>query len=328
MEEKITVCLPVYNGSETIKETIYSILSQSFSYFELVIVDNCSTDNTVSIIRKINDRRIKIYLNKKNLGCGGNLNACLKRAKGDILFFISDDDIAEIHALEKVYQAFQKDYNIGIVVRPYFWFYNNKNIPVRITTQFIEEKIVSINDSFNNIKDVISLSDQISGIGIRKKYLTKNFGIQPFIEMATVVTDILKSHKALILKDNIVGVRISKSGSMNPIIYKNSPMMVWYNLIVNTFHEKKYNALVRYLISNFIANNYIGLVQIKNYGGMKSLIKEIYYLLKLKKNNIFSLKFWIYAIITIFTPAFILRKLVIYYKNKVNAKLIKNINLE
>ena len=59
---KLSVCIPVYNGQEFIKETIDSVLSQSFKDLEIVIVDNQSTDNTVSIIRSYSDPRIKLFI--------------------------------------------------------------------------------------------------------------------------------------------------------------------------------------------------------------------------------------------------------------------------
>ena len=119
MKEKISVCLPVWNGADTILETIQSILNQTFKDFELVVVDNASTDNTINIVKSIKDNRIKLYRNKKNLGCDGNLEECKKKATGDILFYISADDVVDIDALKKVYQAFQISKDIGIVTRPY-----------------------------------------------------------------------------------------------------------------------------------------------------------------------------------------------------------------
>ena len=66
-EEKLSVCIPVYNGADTIRQTIQSILAQTFKDFELLIVDNASTDNTVNIVRSFTDNRIKLYLNEKTM---------------------------------------------------------------------------------------------------------------------------------------------------------------------------------------------------------------------------------------------------------------------
>ena len=86
MKEKFSVCIPVYNGSIQLPKLLRCILSQSLSDFELLIVDNASTDNTVSIVKSFSDPRIRLVVNERNIGCGMNLEVCKKRASGDILF--------------------------------------------------------------------------------------------------------------------------------------------------------------------------------------------------------------------------------------------------
>lgn len=328
MNEKISVCIPVYNGALTIRETVMSVLLQTYKNFELVITDNISTDDTIKIIRSIKDPRIKLYINKKNVGCGGNLEECKLKAQGDIIFYLSADDIAEKHALEKVADAFKISEKIGMVTRPYFWFANNPGFPVRTTKQFKKDKIVTIKSCPEDIKDLISLSDQISGNAFRKKYIKNSFENKYFIEMASVLVPMIKTSNAVILKDNIIAVRIGQSGALNKKVYCESPMMSWYNLISKIFPEKKYIKIKNYLVSNFIANNYIGLIQIKNYGTPRQLFREINYLLKLKPDNILSLKFWFFSLGTILCPRFILIRLVPLYKDKVNSKIINKIKFD
>ena len=76
-EVLVSVCVPVYNGANTIEETIKSIIDQTYKNIEIIVVDNCSTDNTVSILRAIDDERLKIYVNDSNLGMEGNWNPWL-----------------------------------------------------------------------------------------------------------------------------------------------------------------------------------------------------------------------------------------------------------
>ena len=86
MQEKITVCLPVYNGADTVLQTIHSVLNQTFIDFEFIIVDNVSTDATFDIISSVKDERIKIYVNEENKGCGGNLEECKKEQQVTYFF--------------------------------------------------------------------------------------------------------------------------------------------------------------------------------------------------------------------------------------------------
>ena len=288
MNEKISICLPAYNAEATISETIKSLLAQSVKDFELVIVDNSSTDNTIDRINSFNDPRIRLYRNKENLGCGKNLNVCRKHATGDILFFMSADDIACPDALKKVILAFNLSNDIGLVARPYYWFISDPAKPVRITKQFKRLEIVSIDGPQDKIADVLTLSGQISGMAFRKKDMRIDFRQEPFIETAALVADMLKQYKAAILKENIIAVRISDNGSMKPFVYQISPMMRWYKLVNETFFEDRFKGLKTYLVNHFIANNFIGLVQIKNFGTFGQLLREIYLLVKMKWLNIFN----------------------------------------
>jgi len=319
MKEKLSVCIPVYNGERTIAQTIKSVLSQSFGEFELLIVDNASTDSTVSIVKGFNDSRIRLVVNKRNLGCGGNLEECRRLATGDIIFFLSADDLARKDALLKVRDAFNLSDDIGIVTRPYFWFQDDQLIPVRATIQFKELKIVSFDSPLEMIRDAISLFDQISGMAFRKKYMISEFGVEPFIEIARMACPMIKACKVVILGDNIVAVRISDNGAMNPAVYRNSPMLAWHRVIIESFPEQKFDKIRRYLIRRFIANNYIGLIQIKAFGNYKYLFREIYALIRLKPDNIFCPQFWFFVFGTLLLPGNLLRRLAPWYKKTINS---------
>lgn len=90
---KITVCMATYNGSKYIKNQLKSILAQLAKNDQLVIVDDCSFDNTVKIIESFKDPRIKLFKNIKNIGVVGTFNRALKNANGDIIFLSDQDDI-------------------------------------------------------------------------------------------------------------------------------------------------------------------------------------------------------------------------------------------
>jgi len=98
--KKISVIIAVYNGAKYIEKTINSILGQSYSNFEIIIVVNCSNDTTVDILTNIDDSRIKIY--KTNIcQLAFNLNYGLNQAKGEYIIRIDADDIADPKRLEK-----------------------------------------------------------------------------------------------------------------------------------------------------------------------------------------------------------------------------------
>ena len=95
----VSVIMPCYNSRSTIKDSISSILFQSYSNIELIVVDDGSTDNSVEEIEKLKDSRIKI-LQQKNCGGGAARNLGLKRANGKYIQFVDADDLLSSHKIE------------------------------------------------------------------------------------------------------------------------------------------------------------------------------------------------------------------------------------
>lgn len=91
----VSVCIPVFNGAAFIHECIQSVLSQSFEDFELLIVDNASTDNTIGICSAFSDARIRIHRGTSNIGAHGNFKKCFELARGELVLLLPYDDLLE-----------------------------------------------------------------------------------------------------------------------------------------------------------------------------------------------------------------------------------------
>jgi glycosyltransferase involved in cell wall biosynthesis len=89
----ISVCIATYNGEKYIKEQLDSILCQLEEDDEVIISDDNSTDNTLGIVRSLNDERIKIYINTWEKGYSPNFENALRQATGDYIFLSDQDDI-------------------------------------------------------------------------------------------------------------------------------------------------------------------------------------------------------------------------------------------
>ena len=105
MEPLVSVCIPAYNNEAYIVETIQSILNQTYTNLEVVIVDDHSTDRTAELVRGIKDPRIKLYQNEKNLGMSGNWNRCLQLVTGEYIKLICADDLLKPDCLAKEVHA-------------------------------------------------------------------------------------------------------------------------------------------------------------------------------------------------------------------------------
>lgn len=98
---RVSVLMPVYNKAPFVKEAIESVLNGSFQDFEIVCVDDKSTDNSLDVLRGIGDPRIRIIELPKNLGPAGAANRCLDEARGEYLVRLDADDLAVPDRLAK-----------------------------------------------------------------------------------------------------------------------------------------------------------------------------------------------------------------------------------
>jgi glycosyltransferase involved in cell wall biosynthesis len=112
---KVSVCIPVYNGSEYIAESINSVLAQTYEDFQLIVCDNCSTDNTEEIVRSFHDPRLKYVCNAENLGLVGNSNRCLELANGEYVCIWHHDDVMLPENLERKVHLLDKQPDVGFV---------------------------------------------------------------------------------------------------------------------------------------------------------------------------------------------------------------------
>lgn len=215
----ISVVVPVYNGEKYIKETIDSILNQSYKDLELILINDGSTDDSAKICEKyqMKDDRVKLFT-QPNQGLSVARNTGIAQAMGEYLFFLDADDILEEHGLEIMFSEMQNP--SSIVVCNFLKFSNKiKKDNKANNYQVIEyTKQRYLNEIF-----ILKKNTYAWGTLIPKKLMEKiQFPTGKYFEdVATMYKVILKANK---------------------IIYINTPL-VWYrqheNSIVATLNEKK-----------------------------------------------------------------------------------------
>ena len=114
-KSKVSVLLPVYNGSQYLSETIHSILNQTYSDFEIIIIDDASMDNSVDIINNFNNKKIILRQNDSNLGQAESENIGLRIARGTYIARIDQDDLMMPDRLEKQVQFLDSHPDIAAV---------------------------------------------------------------------------------------------------------------------------------------------------------------------------------------------------------------------
>ena len=101
MSELVSIITPSFNTENYIAETIQSVLNQSYQNWEMLIIDDSSTDKSIDIIKSFNDKRIRLFINDSNKGAAISRNYALKEAKGKWITFLDSDDLWHHNKLEK-----------------------------------------------------------------------------------------------------------------------------------------------------------------------------------------------------------------------------------
>lgn len=121
----VSVVIPLYNAEKFIGACLSSILSQTFKNFEVIIVDDCSTDNSVAIAKNYLERfsgRLKILHMKKNSGCPGvPINKGIAFSRGEYIFLMDDDDLISEDTLETLYH-FAETYQADVVYSESYFY--------------------------------------------------------------------------------------------------------------------------------------------------------------------------------------------------------------
>lgn len=110
----VTVILPVYNTEKYIAEAVQSILNQTFKDFELLVINDASTDNTLAILENFTDARLKIITNPVNFKVVKSLNRGIEQAKGEFIARMDADDISLPQRLEKQIELLQSEQHLDV----------------------------------------------------------------------------------------------------------------------------------------------------------------------------------------------------------------------
>lgn len=141
----ITIGLPVYNASEFIELSIGSILNQSFTDFELIIIDDGSTDNTVDIIKRIEDPRIILMVDDQNKGISYRLNQLIGEARGRYFARMDGDDIMMPDRLLKQFRYLEQHPKVNVL--------GSSAVIIDAENRIIGQRIASGRVTLSMIKD-------------------------------------------------------------------------------------------------------------------------------------------------------------------------------
>jgi len=331
----LSVLIPVFKGSNTLGATLQSLRGQTDKHFTILIGNDTPPQEkeelikTRNIVASFSDLTITYAENPQNHECQANFQKLVDTATSDLVLFIAHDDLCSPHAISRIRDVFSKHEDIGFITRPYYWFDSDPQKPIRAVfpPQQKDTRIEITCDKELFLKLVESLG-QITGLALRKKWITRPYHPDIFPGHIYPVLDMWKKHPGMYLGDFLfaIGTETSQSKTLSTV-YDDSPTLQWLRMYDSVFGEPSWQH-VREWGREHILTNYVGLVQIKNYGTPHALFKEIAILGQFRKRNFVSFSFISILFIILLTPRMILRWITPHVKKLIIGSEIKNIRIK
>ncbi len=220
---KIGIYVPTYNRGKYIKETIDSLLAQTYGNFTVTIVDNTSTDNTEEVVKSYSDDRVRYIRNEKNIGAVGNINRCFDMANEDYVCIYHSDDVYMPQILEKEIN-FLMEYEAKVVFTDRYLIDGESVLMESESNPFLKK---------NTLVDYESLLLEIINNGTpltcptfmcKKEIIDEFKGFDPEYEFTgdtELYLRIARKYKVGIVSEKLIKYRIHKGQETNR--YLNSP---------------------------------------------------------------------------------------------------------
>lgn len=152
----VSIVMNCFNGEAFLKQSIDSVLIQSYTNWEIIFYDNASTDNSKKIVQSYNDNRIKYFFNKKNIKLGSARNIALSKCNGDYIAFLDVDDIWLVDKLKLQLELFLKKPDLGLVYSDSLWFNENSKIEKKSLDKNSKIRGFCFRELLNNYKLTMS----------------------------------------------------------------------------------------------------------------------------------------------------------------------------
>lgn len=252
MNELVSVIMPSYNTAKFIDKSISSVLNQTYQNFEIIIVDDCSTDNTDEVVASIKDERIKYIKNEKNSGAAVSRNKALKEAKGRWIAFLDSDDLWEAEKLEKQIN-FMKENGYHFSYTAYEEIDENSNPLNRIIKG--PRKISKLGMHAYCWIGCLTVMYDRQKIGlIQIEDIKKNNDYAMWLKVC-------KKENCFFLDENLAKYR-KRAGSISRHSVKT--MILWHYKLWREAEKKSFAGAVWYTMLNLVCGFYKKMVYVKN----------------------------------------------------------------
>jgi len=257
----ITVLINSYNGEKTIYQAIKSALSQTYNNYEILIIDDASSDGTINIIKKFKNKKIRLYRNKKNIGLGKSRVLAQSKIQGEYVCILDQDDIWNKNKIKSQLKLFLKDKKVGLVATGYKLIDKNNKI-ISLENKYYDMKNFINYLSFKNIfahSTIMYKTKYAKSVGW---YSNKLIYAQDY----DLTVNILKKYEFRFLKNILVKIRTNHTSMTQSYAFWR--IKVNENLIILKKIRNTFNLNLNNLIKNY-------------YSTFKEKIKLFLYFLKI-----------------------------------------------
>jgi len=313
-----SIVVPTYNRATELKFALYSLLRQTFSDFEVVVSDNCSSDNTKEIVKSFRDKRIRYFKSRKNVSFLLNVKKSVQYAKGMFIFLHGDDDfIFDNTSLNEIFQKIKKN-NPGYVRVNYLCLTPDKKFLFDFNVGKSLKKDKLIKPDLNNEEIISFIFDTdasfMSGVIFRNE-LTRsvniiNSGLLPWIDI--LFSNIKNYGGYFISKPHVIA-------SWSQWVMRNNEPHHLYSLEDGKLAYESYFSFIekklspesyRKFLNKRVMISFVSVLPaIKVYIGNKKMIELIKRLRIIDSQLNKSITFWIYFIFAYVLPRKILELL-------------------
>lgn len=300
MNPSVTVAIPTFNSEKFISDAIYSILNQSHSPKEILISDDCSSDDTTEIVQNLKkqDNRIKLFINSTNLGYQCNWNKCLEYATSDFVLLLHADDLLKPGTIKKQIQFFHKHPEVALIGGYEDTINENGNLirkaSLKKTKIYLSGQIyefVTETGSYISCSSVMFNMEKIKTVG--------------YFDTDTIATDelfwpkILMYYPIAILDESLIYRRIHANQTEYKDFVKYYPEALdiykKFHRIIDYEKRENYKKHLKSFLKNKFAVGYVSFIGPKcaKMGFVKPAMGYVFYSLRIKPLLPFeNLTFW------------------------------------
>ncbi len=242
---KVSVIVPVYNVEKYISKCLDSLVNQTFKNFEIIIVNDGSTDNSEKIIQEyLKNNKNMSYFKIKNSGQAVARNLGIKKSKGNLITFVDSDDYIDSYMLEKLYDN-MKATNSDISICNLYKVYGDKTIKFLNYNKYTDDEVVNY---------MISHSGPVGRLYKKSLFVDNNIYFLEnciYEDLATIPLLGIYAKKISYIDDCLYYYIIRKNSSMNQLKYteKLEDIFIVMDYLNNEFKNRdgKYNDVIEYL---------------------------------------------------------------------------------